>query len=362
MGCRELQLSDYFRMIRPGQRTDARVQRPGGMTCPLADLSDRSDLPRGISTQTAYAYDLLGRLATVTDANGTTAYSYTKVGSRESVALPNGAKTIYQYDDLNRLLDLSNFNSSDNLISSYTYTLAPKGRRTAVAESTGEGPSHSIRNIAYTYDNLNRLTKEVSECADNADLAYTDEYTYDLVDNRLSKCSLGVSPENISYSYNANDQLISETSSTKGLTEYQYDTNGSLIFKANQAQDEVYSYTYNLNNRLSSATITRMEGPSLVDISSNYLYNQSGIRVLANTSTKVDGGPAEVKATVYLTDPAGILGTVTGGNAVFILCLAVMPDSFGMRLLSSVALYCAGGGTTPAHGFTTPALDNFTLG
>ena len=43
---------------------------------------------------------------------------------------------------------------------------------------------NATRNIAYTYDGLNRLTKEVSECADKAELDYTSEYTYDLVGNR----------------------------------------------------------------------------------------------------------------------------------------------------------------------------------
>ena len=69
-----------------------------------------------------------------------------------------------------------------------------------------------------------------------------------------------------------------------------------------------YIYAYNLQNRLQTATITRMEGTSLVDITSAYVYNQSGIRVGASTSTKIDGGPAENKTTSYLTDPANFTG------------------------------------------------------
>ena len=38
----------------------------------------------------------------------------------------------------------------------------------------------SIEEGFNTYDNLKRLTKEVSECADKAELDYTSEYTYDL--------------------------------------------------------------------------------------------------------------------------------------------------------------------------------------
>lgn len=166
----------------------------------------------------------------------------------------------------------------------------------------------------YTYDALNRLTKEVSQCADNAELAYTDEYTYDLVGNRLKKVHTADVNETIDYTYNHNDQLISETSSTKGTTAYTYDANGSMTSKVNTQTGDSYGYTYNLQNRLATATISRMEtdplgGPSkLVDITSAYVYNQSGIRVGASTSTKIDGGAPEVKNTVYLTDPANFTG------------------------------------------------------
>ncbi len=133
------------------------------------------------------------------------------------------------------------------------------------------------------------------------------------VGNRLSKqCSLGFQPENIFYSYNDNDQLLTETSTVNGTINYQYDANGSLISKVNQSQNESYSYTYNLQNRLASATITRIEvdqtGISkLVEITANYAYNQSGIRVRANTSTKIDNATPTVMNRKYLLD-SGMTG------------------------------------------------------
>jgi hypothetical protein len=77
--------------------------------------------------------------------------------------------------------------------------------------------------FSYTYDALNRLTKEVSQCADKAELDYTSEYTYDLTGNRLkhnfssfnSLSSKAVpslySGSMVEYSYNDNDQLIRNT-------------------------------------------------------------------------------------------------------------------------------------------------------
>ena len=265
MGCRKLQFNDYFRFI--GNESDIQY----------SECQHRKDRPTGFS--------------------GETIYNYTKVGSRASVTLPNGAKTTYTYDDLNRLTNLSNHKSDNSLLSSYTYTLAPNGRRTGVVEQTlnDDNSTFTNRNIAYTYDALNRLTKEVSQCANKAELDYTSEYTYDLCGNRLKHTFVSLVPFVVDYSYNANDQLTLESNSLKGDTVYSYDANGSMIGKVNDTQNESYLYAYNLQNRLATATINRMEdtassGFKLVEITSNYVYNQSGIRVRANTSTKISSG------------------------------------------------------------------------
>ena len=282
-------------------------------------VTSRKTRTYSANTVVSYYYDTLGRLASVTDKDGgETIYNYTKVGSRSAMTLPNGAKTSYTYDDLNRLTNLTNVNASDSLLSSYTYTLAPNGRRTAVVELTsrtaaplpvqgGSSPDLTTRNTAYTYDNLNRLTKEVSICADKAELDYTSEYTYDLTGNRLKKCSSGFQPESINYTYNNNDQLTLESNNVKGDTLYSYDTNGSQIGKVNTTANESYLYTYNLQNRLSAATINRMEDTSLVAITSSYLYNQAGIRVRSNSSTTIDNGVATTKNRKYLLD-SGMTG------------------------------------------------------
>ncbi len=115
-----------------------------------------------------------------------------------------------------------------------------------------------------------------------SELNFSNQYTYDLTGNRLKKSSLGVSPENIDYTYNDNDQLITETSNTKGGLTYDYDANGSLISKT--GQNATYTYTYNLQNRLATADIQRTENGGSVSIQSNYVYNQSGIRVRANNT------------------------------------------------------------------------------
>ena len=53
-------------------------------------------------------------------------------------------------------------------------------------------------------------------------------YQYDSVGNRVSRDSLA--QEHTLYKYNANDQLLSESTGAS-TTHYGYDNNGNLLFK-----------------------------------------------------------------------------------------------------------------------------------
>lgn len=225
-----------------------------------------------------YTYDALNRLKTVAVhmRNGAslatpevTTYNYTKIGSRASVALPNGVTTNYQYDNLNRLTQLTH-EKAGTPIASYSYELLPTGHRAAVTEITPEGSSE----IRYTYDNLYRLTKEVRTGVK----PFTASYAYDINSNRIQKVLASVDEnDTTNYTYNANDQLTTEVSSSNGTTVYVYDANGSLITKENTGKFS-YQYNYDLRNRLASANITRKEGLVDTTINSRYAYNADGIR------------------------------------------------------------------------------------
>lgn len=228
-----------------------------------------------------YSYDALNRLKTVAvhmrngvvlSAPEVTTYDYTKVGSRASISLPNGIMTSYQYDNLNRLTNVSH-KKADTIIASYTYDLLPTGRRSAITEVTPEGTSQ----VQYTYDNLYRLTNEQRTGVKS----FAASYTYDINSNRTRKVETvnGIT-ETINYEYNANDQLLSEVSNANGTTIYTYDVNGSLTTKINEGKFS-YQYGYDLRNRLVTANITRKEGTADVTITSSYAYNTNGIRTRA---------------------------------------------------------------------------------
>jgi RHS repeat-associated protein len=164
-----------------------------------------------------------------------------------------------------------------------------------------EDASLSTSTINWQYDSMYRLTQEARTAPTGT--TFTDSYVYDLVGNRLSKSSTGGSSSaSTAYTYNANDQLLTEAGPDYSIA-YQYDQNGSQTLKQRTGTDAAtYSFAYNLENRLASATISRTENGTAVSLSTAYLYNQSGIRVRAD-ATRVIGGSSSTSTVLYLNDP-----------------------------------------------------------
>ncbi|GBC60970.1 RHS repeat-associated core domain-containing pro tein [Desulfonema ishimotonii] len=225
------------------------------------------------SGTTAYAYDELNRLRTVTEPDGMseTAYTYDTVGNRKTVTCPNGTETEYFYDDLNRLEGMENRKADGTLISSYEYDLGDAGNRLSVTENTG-------RVVNYDYDDLYRLVGE--EILDPTSGNETVSYTYDDFGNRLSKTD---ATGTTSYHYDDNDQLYAEILPDGTTVSYGYDDNGNTLTKG----DGTYTTTYSWDseNRLISVD----DGVSVTD----YEYDADGVRVSAETDGEV---------TIYLVD------------------------------------------------------------
>jgi len=240
------------------------------------------------NSEVEYGYDLLGRLASVHVAkrNGspvdeTTYYTYTKVGNRESVILPNGTVTSYQYDELNRLTNLTHRALGGDLLASYSYQLHSTGRRTNAVEVIQDDQGAYVTNsFTWAYDGLYRLTNEVN-VTQGSGVDIDTDYTYDLAGNRLKRVNQATSATT-TYAYNENDQLTYETNGTV-VTSYTYDANGSLTHQTDGTGS--VSYTYNLANRLSQLVVGTT--------TNTFLYNDSGIRVQKTTGTT---------ATHYLVD------------------------------------------------------------
>jgi len=75
-------------------------------------------------------------------------------GNPTTITNQNGTTVTYGYDNASRLTSVTNKNSSNTVLSSFSYTLDTDGRRHVDTEANGD-------TVTYTYDWGSRLTQEV---------------------------------------------------------------------------------------------------------------------------------------------------------------------------------------------------------
>jgi RHS repeat-associated protein len=176
----------------------------------------------------AYTYDSLNRLATVVDNRlpagaNTTSYSYDPASNLATVTYPNGLQSAFTYDDLNRVTAMNAAKAS------YSYTLGPTGNRQSAAESSG-------RTLNWSYDGIYRLTNETISL-DPMSKNGTVAYALDPVGNRQSQTSSIPGIPMASFSYDADDRILSTES---------YDANGNTTVSGSR------TFAYDFANRLKS--------------------------------------------------------------------------------------------------------------
>jgi RHS repeat-associated protein/uncharacterized repeat protein (TIGR01451 family) len=226
---------------------------------------------------TQYAYDPLGRLVSVTDALGkVTTYTYDEVGNRTSQTDANNHTTTYQYDQrgrrTSRKLPLGQtetfihdaagnptshtdfvgkittytYDAANRLLSktpdpsfhapAITFTYATSGKRASMTDASGV--------TTYKYDGADRL---ISVTKPNGTLAYT----YDAANNLISLNG----GAQVTYTYNALNQLASATEPNTGKTTYNYDAVGNLA-TVTYPNGIVQSYTYDQRNHLTNLGVS----------------------------------------------------------------------------------------------------------
>ncbi|MCC6220523.1 MAG: type IV secretion protein Rhs [Deltaproteobacteria bacterium] len=237
-------------------------------------------------------------MSAVTDSSGgITTYLYDAAGNQVGIEQANGSITTSFYDNLNRLTSQVSSDSLGNPLTSFDYILDPVGNRLQVTEISG-------RVVDYNYDALYRLVSEDVTDPVNGNVIF--EYTYDAVGNRLTKSVNGGLSE--SYTYDDNDRLRSSSTSS-----YSYDDNGNTLTETVSGQNT--TYTYDVDDRLVKA-ITPSD---IVE----YSYDTDGIR----QSKRIDG-----VLTSYLVDKnrpyAQVLEELDNGGSV------IVEYTYGADLLS----------------------------
>jgi RHS repeat-associated protein len=248
--------------------------------------------------QVQYQYDVLNRLREVVATLGanppqTSSYSYDAVGNRAGMVHPNGTVVEYQYDVRNRLKTLihkASQTAGAAILLSLSYSVDASGLRTQISETRpGTGTTAITRVTSYTYDAVKRLTRET--VSGSSAQARTSNWTYDKVGNRKTESSSGTLPRSQTYTYDANDRLLSETG-TQPYT-YTYDAAGNILQKK-QGTTVVADYTWDAEGRMTQAVTG--SGASQKTIA--YSYDANGIRRSQQLSDA-----AGISRTDYLVDP-----------------------------------------------------------
>jgi RHS repeat-associated protein len=235
----------------------------------------------GISATFTQTFDAVGRLAQLTsnyvDANHpatlATINSYTPWGAVSQITYGNGLVETSSFNNRMQPTNMQTYNPANNnavlLNLSYGYTNSAGANNGNVTTLDSTATQIFMRN--YSYDSLNRLWT-MSSPAD-ASGCYGLSWTYDRYGNRLNQSTTSGSCFNSNHAVLANNRLAD--------TGFSYDAAG------NMTSDNVHTYTYDAEGRL-----TQVDGGS----TATYIYDAEGRRVEKITSAgKID----------YLYDLAG---------------------------------------------------------
>jgi RHS repeat-associated protein len=280
-----------------------------------------------------YAYTNRNQLYTVTDGSDVTTYGYDNAGNETSITLPNTATVAKAYDDAGMLSSVTNKNSSNTVLSSFSYGYQDDDLKSGCTESNSDV-------VSWTYDGAHRLIEE----ARSGTHSYDVQYTLDGVGNRTSQydgsttTSFTLNSEdavtatsgsfNNSYSYNANGE---QTGRTIGGTAYTvgFDYDGQVTSIAQGGNTVSYAYDtlgrwfYRLD---ASSNITRyLWGPG--GILNDYVNGNLGSSyTIGNQMIRKDGE-------YPMFDGLGHERTVTNSSQT--VTGSITFDAFGQQAFSS---------------------------
>ncbi|WP_378127228.1 RHS repeat-associated core domain-containing protein [Cohnella boryungensis] len=274
----------------------------------------------------SYTYDEKGNRASMTDASGTSSYSYDSndkllevvknesvqltytydvVGNVSTVTDQSGFVTTYTYDKSNRMSTVV----FDGKTVAYAYD--PNGNRTSISYAGGVTES-------YTYDKNNQLLTLINQ-APGGSVISQYSYTYDNVGKQLSKAD-GLGTTN--YLYDAAGRIL-EVKAPGKTTMYTYDGAGNR-----QALNETY-----VSDQLSGYVDrnTKQALPYRL-MKSQYVYSNAN-ELLKLVETMYDERNKEVlkKTTDYLYD--------NNGNGLRTKVNFVLPYNNGMRQATDASLF-----------------------
>jgi RHS repeat-associated protein/uncharacterized repeat protein (TIGR01451 family) len=341
---------------------------------------------------TRYQYDVFGRLTQVKAVviNGVTlaqpevtSYAYDLLGNLIQKTTPDGVISVYAYDALNRLVNLTEYlpvpgsnNVSNNpKLAEFDYVRRADGKQQSATETfwftdTGSSTPTAHQNVlTIQYDADGHLTQEVI-ASYNSTIAQTQNFTWDLAGNRLAETvdmgNHGTIDQTVSDQYNGDGQLVVEQTeegnhgSVEQTTVYGYTGSEQTSQTVHQGDasgptTEAVSYAYNLEGRMSQVVDTDYTGgsPSRVE-RVTFGYAPFGDRVSILDEVDADGdGTFETRTqTNDLVDtynPTGYAQVVqeTATNIVTGSALQTVVYTVGLEVISQTT-FVPGGPTAGA--------------
>jgi RHS repeat-associated protein len=254
---------------------------------------------RHTAANTTYAYDPTNRLAsvaqTLSSAPGgqiATAYTYDVLGNLTSVTDPNGNVTAYVYDAFGRMIRQT---SPVTGVTSYAYDAA--GNLSTMTDANNA-------TTARTYDALNRvLSAASSKTGSNPE---TVTYSYDGSGggrNGIGRLTTMTDPANMtSYSYERRGLLTSAADSDL-TTAFTYDADGNRT-GVNYPSGRLVHYTFDFAGR----PLTASDGTPLVSSASYLPFGPVTSMAYGNGTTKTMQYDARYRVTENkLTTPVSVI-------------------------------------------------------
>ena len=232
--------------------------------------------------ETSYAYDSVGRILSVTDAEGSVTrftydnvadpikvenalggiytYTYDELGRRVSAEDDRG-KTVYKYNERDQITSIT---GSDGGVTAFFYDATGNLIKIVLPEQAEDAVSEGLslaeaKGYTYEYDAFDRMVSASSP--ENS----VSEYVYDMYGNLVSERVLEYynatveTEDYYSYTYDGVGNLIQVTAPDGGITTYGYDAAGNVISVTEpEAQEEgaAYNYIYDALNRITEVTNT----------------------------------------------------------------------------------------------------------
>jgi RHS repeat-associated protein len=201
----------------------------------------------------SYGFDAANRLTALAEPGGSvtsggacnaspcTSFTYDNDDRRTQAHFPGGATLNLTYDNSGNQLTAIGKDSSNNVLTSFTYTYRQGTNDRQLRQSVLEQDTlASNRTTTYTHDAINRLTDATPN-----DGSTTYHYRYDANGNRCRTDTTACQGASDPYQYNATDELTA----SPGVSSWSYDGDGNVSGNSAGA-----SLSYNSKNQTTAVT------------------------------------------------------------------------------------------------------------